>query len=161
MESPSTASPAGRAPAAGAGGTFSAPPTLTAVIVVAGVGDDRAGRAARRAAGGLVAHAGFDWAEETVETFRVEDDVQRVTRVRVHRDGAPPVDVYELWWADFSRFPAALRSFAVALLGLFLQITSVGRAGLRAGGGEPGRAALRASPGSASDGASGALGLIE
>jgi hypothetical protein len=44
------------------------------------------------------------------------------------------VDLYEFWWADLSRFPAAMRSYVVATYGLILQLPAVGIAALRGGG---------------------------
>ena len=41
--------------------------------------------------------------------------------------------MYEFWWADLSRFPAALRSFIAAFLGLFLDMPAIARAALLGG----------------------------
>ena len=58
-------------------------------------------------------------------------------RFTVHRPAGgqepPEVDVYEFWWADLSRFPAALRSFVAAFLGLFLDMPAIARAALLGG----------------------------
>jgi hypothetical protein len=116
------------------------PAPRSVVIVVAGVGDDAAGAASRRVVRGLAALPEFDRAEEVVEWYPVPDrygvgrqDTQSVTRTRVwYRDGRC-LDLFEFWWADLSRFPAAMRSYLVALFGLLLQVLSVGRAAMRGG----------------------------
>jgi hypothetical protein len=101
-----------------------------AVVVVAGVGDNPRSDAAERVANGLTRWAGFDPPAEHSEWFEAPDRIQAVQRFATGK-GDVAVDVYEFWWADLSRFPAALRSFLAAFLGLFLAFPSVGRTALR------------------------------
>lgn len=102
-----------------------------AVLVVAGVGDNPRGDAAERVANGLTVWADFDPPEEHSEWFKVTERIQPVQRLSTRSPGGTGVDVYEFWWADLSRFPAALRSFLAAFAGLFLAFPSIGRTALR------------------------------
>jgi hypothetical protein len=102
-----------------------------AVVVVAGVGDSPRGDAAERIANGLTLWADFDPPEEHSEWFKVSDHIQPVQRFATRSPGRTRVDLYEFWWADLSRFPAALRSFLAAFVGLFLAFPSIGRTALR------------------------------
>jgi hypothetical protein len=102
-----------------------------AVIVVAGVGDNPRSDAAERVANGLTLWAGFDPPEERSEWFKASDRIQPVQRFVTKNPGGARVDLYEFWWADLSRFPAALRSFLAAFAGLFLAFPSIGRTALR------------------------------
>src|SRR5262249_44365276 len=95
------------------------------VIVVAGVGDDSAGAASRRVVKGLATVPEFERAEEVVEWYAVPDrygagpqESQAVTRTRVWYRNGRCLDLFEFWWADLSRFPAAMRSYLIALFGL-------------------------------------------
>ena len=103
-----------------------------AVVVVAGVGDNPRTDAAGRIANGLTQWADFGPPEEHSEWFDVPGDrIQPVQRFATRSPGGTPTDVYEFWWADLSRFPAALRSFLAAFIGLFLAFPSIGRTALR------------------------------
>lgn len=102
-----------------------------AVVVVAGVGDSPRSDAVGRVANGLALWADFDPPEEHSEWFKVSDHIQPVQRMLTRSPAGTHVDLYELWWADLSRFPAALRSFLAASVGLFLAFPSIGRAALR------------------------------
>jgi hypothetical protein len=101
------------------------------VIVVAGVGDNPRSNAAERVANGLTLWADFDPPEERSEWYKVSDRIQPVQRFLTKSPGGTSVDLYEFWWADLSRFPAALRSFLAAFVGLFLAFPSIGRTALR------------------------------
>jgi hypothetical protein len=101
-----------------------------AVVVVAGVGDAPRSEAAERVATGLV-ERGFDPPEEHSEWFAAPDGLQPVQRFETRSPGGADVDLYEFWWADLSRFPAALRSFVAAFVGLFLAFPAIGRTALR------------------------------
>src|SRR5437763_1094690 len=101
-----------------------------AVVVVAGVGDSPRSDAAERVANGLVGCA-FDPPEEHSEWFAAPDGIQPVQRFETRSPRGAHVDVYEFWWADLSRFPAALRSFVAAFVGLFLAFPAIGRTALR------------------------------
>src|SRR5204863_344918 len=80
-----------------------------AVVVVAGVGDNPRSDAAERIVNGLTAR-GFPAPEEHSEWFMVPGDrIRPVQRFETRTPGGTPVDVYEFWWADLSRFPRALR----------------------------------------------------
>jgi hypothetical protein len=119
----------------------------TAIVVVAGVGDEGSGEGAERIVQGLLRHGGWSAGEEVTEWYPVTDDIldandhearaRSARRFTVHRpaggEGPPEVDVYEFWWADLSRFPAALRSFVAAFLGLFLDMPAIARAALLGG----------------------------
>ena len=102
-----------------------------AVVVVAGVGDNPRTDAVERVANGLTRWAGFDPPEEHSEWFEAPDRIQPVQRMATRSRGGTSVDLYEFWWADLSRFPAALRSFLAAFVGLFLAFPSIGRTALR------------------------------
>jgi len=102
-----------------------------AVVVVAGVGDTPRSEAAERVASGLVVCTGFDPPEEHSEWFEASGGIQPVQRFATKSPGGALVDLYEFWWADLSRFPAALRSFLAAFVGLFLAFPSIGRTALR------------------------------
>ncbi len=102
-----------------------------AVVVVAGVGDTPRTDAAQRVASGLVVCAGFDPPEEHSEWFTASGGIQPVQRFATKSPGGTHVDLYEFWWADLSRFPAALRSFLAAFVGLFLAFPAIGRTALR------------------------------
>lgn len=137
-------------------------PARTAVIVVAGVGDEAPDAAAADTVRGLVRYAGASGAKVDGEWYPIPGaDPQFTPRHTVTLGDGTPVDVYEFWWADLSRFPAALRSFTVALFGLLLQFTSIGRAGLRRGVAVPSGHMLSGRHDSASHRASGLLGAIE
>jgi hypothetical protein len=101
------------------------------VVVVAGVGDNPRSDAAERVANGLTLWADFEPPEEHSEWYKVSDRIQPVQRFVTKGPGGTRVDVYEFWWADLSRFPAALRWFLAAFVGLFLAFPSIGRTALR------------------------------
>jgi hypothetical protein len=102
-----------------------------AVVVAAGVGDKPRGDAAERIANGLRMHTGFDEPVQHAEWYEVPKvGIEPVDRFETAHDGAG-VDIYEFWWADLSRFPAAERSFLAAFFGLFLVLPSFGRTALR------------------------------
>ncbi len=102
--------------------------------------------AAERVASGLTLCADFKPPEEHSEWFKVgsppeaegaeetgesERGIMAVQRFATKGPGGTPTDIYEFWWADLSRFPAALRSFLAAFVGLFLALPSIGRSALR------------------------------
>ena len=106
--------------------------------MVAGVGDSPRTDAAERVTNGLTKWAGFAPPEEHSDWFLVtaQDDpktpaLQPVQRFATASPDGTPTDVYEFWWADLSRFPAAMRSFLAAFVGLFLAFPSMGRTALR------------------------------
>jgi hypothetical protein len=102
-----------------------------AVVVAAGVGDKPRGDAAERIANGLSVFAGYDEPVQHAEWYRGPDDaLQPVDRFATARAGTQ-VDIFEFWWADLSRFPAAARSFLAAFFALFLALPSMGRTALR------------------------------
>jgi hypothetical protein len=102
-----------------------------AVVVAAGVGDKPRGDAAERIANGLRLYEGYDEPVQHAEWYEVPDvAIQPVDRFETGHNGAH-VDIYEFWWADLSRFPAASRSFLAAFFGLFLALPSFGRTALR------------------------------
>jgi len=120
----------------------------TAIVVVGGVGDLDAGTNAERVARGLLCHNRRRFAYSVTqdeeyapgrEWFGVRpqdqtDPAQTITRHTLYdHDRRPVVDVYEAWWADLSRFPGATRSALLASVGMFFQMTAVGRAALRGG----------------------------
>ncbi len=102
-----------------------------AVVVAAGVGDKPRGDAAERIANGLRLFERYDEPVQHAEWYEVPDvAIQPVDRFETGHNGID-VDIYEFWWADLSRFPAAARSFLAAFFGLFLALSSVGRTALR------------------------------
>lgn len=102
-----------------------------AVVVAAGVGDQPRGDAAERIANGLRMEAGFEEPVQYAEWYEVPGvAIQPVDRFETGH-GDTEVDVYEFWWADLSRFPAASRSFLAAFVGLVLALPSFGRTALR------------------------------
>jgi hypothetical protein len=107
----------------------------TAIVVCAGVGDNSNGQAAARTMQGLVRYGGFTSATLRTDAYAAEpeqpQDLYGYTLTSA--DGAE-VDLYEFWWADLSRFPAAMRLYLVALYGLVLQLPATGIAALRGGG---------------------------
>jgi hypothetical protein len=110
---------------------MSTPSRRVAVVVVAGVGDQPRNDAARRVASGLVVCADFEPPEEHSEWFVASGDIQPVQRLSTTSPRGTHVDLYEFWWGDLSRFPAALRSFLAAFVGLFLAFPAIGRTALR------------------------------
>jgi hypothetical protein len=102
-----------------------------AVVVAAGVGDNPRGDAAERVANGLSVFEGYDEPVQHAEWYRGPDDtLQPVDRFETAHAGTE-VDIFEFWWADLSRFPAAATSFLAAFFGLFLALPSLGRTALR------------------------------
>jgi hypothetical protein len=123
----------------------SARPPRTAVIVIAGVGDNPSGSAAEALTSGLLRHGGrrFHHAERAQEDYAAarswcgEDPEPSQSVVRhtlFDRGGHEVADVYEAWWADLSRFRGATRSALLATVGMLQQATTIGRAALRGGG---------------------------
>ncbi|HXA30185.1 MAG TPA: hypothetical protein VN193_15720 [Candidatus Angelobacter sp.] len=126
-------------------------PPRTAVVVIAGVGDNPSGSASEALTSGLLHHgrSRFGYAQCVEEEYAPDrswcgedpEPSQSVTRHTLFTpDGVPVADVYEAWWADLSRFPGATRSALLATVGMLQQATTIGRAALRGGG------ALRADP---------------
>jgi hypothetical protein len=113
----------------------------TALIVVPGVGDDAAGdtvRAMTRAL--LIALGEGSHATPFTQTIVVapvpgsagDPVVHEVAGARVHRAGADEaLVVYEMHWADLSRFPGTLRRFVLTLYGMLFQISTIGLEALR------------------------------
>lgn len=112
-------------------------PLRTAVVVVSGVGDSPRDSATDAVVSGLLKNCPrvFDRGEESVEWYPVPGtDPVPVKRSRLTAaGGAREVDVFELWWADLSRFPGAVRNSLLALLGMLLVAPSIGRAALSGG----------------------------
>lgn len=115
-------------------------PDRTAIVVVAGVGDETPGATAEIVAEGLARHAGYRRISEEVEWFPAADRpggsapaIRSVRRFSLRSPRGEEVDLYQYSWADLSRFPAALRSFVVAFLGLFLELPAVARTALLGG----------------------------
>jgi hypothetical protein len=123
-----------------------AKPPRTAVVVIAGVGDNPSGSASQALTRGLLQSGGgrFGYAQCVDEEYsparkpwfgEVPEPSQSVTRHTLFTpDGVPVADVYEAWWADLSRFPGATRSALLATFGMLQQATTIGRAALRGGG---------------------------
>lgn len=106
----------------------------TAIVVCAGVGDNQNGQAADRTASGLVGCGRFVSATERREWFPSPgEEPQELHRYTLTVNDGGTVDLYEFWWADLSRFPAAMRSYIVAAYGLILQLPAVGIPALRGG----------------------------
>jgi hypothetical protein len=117
--------------AAGQGG---AAVRRTAIVVCAGVGDNANGQAAARTMNGLVKGELFVSASQRIESFpSAGEDPQELHRYTLTAADGSTVELYEFWWADLSRFPAAMRSYLVTLYGLVLQLPAIGIAALRGG----------------------------
>ncbi len=139
-----------------------------AVVVVAGVGDGADGDAASRIANGLAHFEEYAAPDEHLHWYDVPDAsrqgdgiaMRQVRRFVLRAPGASAtdVDVVELWWADLSRFPAALRSFLAAFVGLFVQFPALGRAALRPRGSAAAQAWIRIEPDAGPDAGRAPLG---
>lgn len=121
-------------------------PPRVAVIVVPGVGDDAPGETLDAVAGHLVARGELqDGERRDVLVSPAGDEVSyraAWTRLRSPEPGGLEVDVYEMRWADISRFPGGLLRFVYTLYALLLQISTIGLEALRVpcGSGGPRRA---------------------
>jgi hypothetical protein len=112
-----------------------ASPRRTAIVVCAGVGDNANGQAAARTMQGLVRHGGFSSATQRIDAYPSGlEQTQDLYGYTLTAPDGSEVDLYEFWWADLSRFPAAMRLYLVALYGLVLQLPATGIAALRGGG---------------------------
>jgi hypothetical protein len=106
----------------------------TAIVVCAGVGDNTNGQAAARTMNGLVNGELFVSASQRIESFPSQgEEPQELHRYTLTAADGSTVELYEFWWADLSRFPAAMRSYLVTLYGLVLQLPAIGIAALRGG----------------------------
>ena len=127
-----------------------------AVIVVPGVGDDGPGDTVRALADSLLRHpgdAGFTHAiaDEVVvppwDPLAIgppsNDRSYTGARIRLSRADGPELTLYEMHWADLSRFPASLSGFVAALYGLLFQMSTTGLEALRPHAGPGGRPAAR------------------
>lgn len=113
----------------------------TALIVVPGVGDDSAGdtvgsmTTALLVALGPGAHstpAELGMVVPPAPGSRADPVVHEVRCARIHRPGDPaPLLVYEMHWADLSRFPDRLGRFVLTLYGMLFQISTIGLEALR------------------------------
>lgn len=123
-------------------------PTRVAVVVVPGVGDDGPNGTVDTLTHALVRNGHFDWAEHDEVTVTAQrpplsaDEAlvatpadsysaarRRVGRRRRSRYPEVRADLYEMSWADLSRFPSGLARFVFSLFGLVLQL---GRSGIEA-----------------------------
>lgn len=128
----------------------------TALIVVPGVGDDSAGDTVGSMTRSLLvalgpgAHAtpaALTMVVPPAPGGREDPAVHEVRCARIHRPGDPaPLLVYEMHWADLSRFPDRLGRFVLTLYGMLFQISTIGLEALRSdtAGNRPQRLALRA-----------------
>ncbi len=119
-----------------------APRGGTALIVVPGVGDDAAGDTVGAMTRALLAALG-PGAHGTPMTQRIvvpplpgssrHPVVHDVSCARLHRADTPAeLVVYEMHWADLSRFPGTLRRFVLTLYGLLFQVSTIGIEAFRA-----------------------------
>lgn len=114
----------------------------TALIVVPGVGDDAAGDTVASMTKALLVEFGPGAYSTSLTQSIVVPPlpgshdhavVHDVSCARVHRsDTAPPLVVYEMHWADLSRFPGTLRKFVLTLYGVLFQISTIGIEAFRA-----------------------------
>ncbi len=106
-----------------------------AVIVVPGVGDDAPGETLDAVAGHLVSRSDLQDGERgDLLVSPAGDEVSyraAWTRLRSSDPGGLQVDVYEMRWADISRFPGGMLRFVYTLYALLLQISTVGLEALR------------------------------
>ncbi len=114
----------------------------TALIVVPGVGDDDAGDTVGTMTDALLARIG-PGAHATRFTRRIvvpplpgsrgAPAAHPVECARIARPApAGPLVVYEMHWADLSRFPGTLRRFVLTLYGMLFQISTIALEALRA-----------------------------
>lgn len=113
----------------------------TALIVVPGVGDDSAGdtvgsmTTALLVALGPGAHstpASLSMVVPPVPGSPADPVVHEVRCARIHRPADPaPLLVYEMHWADLSRFPDRLGRFVLTLYGMLFQVSTIGLEALR------------------------------
>jgi hypothetical protein len=122
--------------------TAQVPTGGTALIVVPGVGDDAQGDTVGAMTGALLSGLG-PGAHATPFTRSIvvpplpgsaaAPVVHEMRCARIDRPGvAAPLIVYEMHWADLSRFPGTLRRFVLTLYGLLFQISTVGIEAFRA-----------------------------
>ena len=114
----------------------------TALIVVPGVGDDAPGdTVASMTRALLVALGPGACSTSLTQTIVVpalpgSGDgavVHDVCGARIQvAEGAPALVVYEMHWADLSRFPGTLRRFVLTLYGLLFQVSTIGIEAFRA-----------------------------
>ena len=114
----------------------------TALIVVPGVGDDAPGDTVGSMAAALLRELGpgaraIPYTRSIVVPPRPgsgdEPGVHDVRCALVLRPGAPrPLMVYEMHWADLSRFPGTVRKFVLTLYGMLFQVSTIGLEALRA-----------------------------
>lgn len=110
------------------------PPARVAVIVVPGVGDDAPGSTLDAVSGALVSRSVLEDAErhDLIVSPDGDEVTYRTAWSRLQdRDRSLTVDVYEMCWADLSRFPAGLLRFAYTVYALLLQICTIGLEALR------------------------------
>lgn len=120
------------------------PERRVALLVVPGVGDKGPGDDLDTVTAALVAEAGFrdaqrhdlvlvpDYGDRASTEARAEDGYRTPWCRLRPSGGAPVVDVYELYWADLSRFPAGLLRFLYTAYALFLELATIGLEALRA-----------------------------
>lgn len=109
-------------------------PARVAVVVVPGVGNDAPGSTLDAVAGALASRSALEDAErhELIVSPEGDEVTYRTSWSRLRtRTGDVTVDVYEMYWADLSRFPAGLLRFAYTVYALLLQICTVGLEALR------------------------------
>lgn len=128
----------------------------TALIVVPGVGDDSAGdtvgsmTTALLVALGEGAHSiptALSMVVPPAPGSPADPVVHEVRCARIRRPADPaPLIVYEMHWADLSRFPDRLGRFVLTLYGMLFQISTIGLEALRSdtAGNRPQRATMRA-----------------
>jgi len=105
-----------------------------AVVVVPGVGDDAPGQTLDAVAGALVSRMELqDGERQEMMLSPAGNEVgYRSPWTRLHSlDRALEVDVYEMRWADISRFPGGILRLVYTLYGLMLQISTMGLEALR------------------------------
>ena len=105
-----------------------------AVIVVPGVGDDAVGETLDAVAGHLVSRIELQDGErrDLVISPAGNEVHYRSPWMRLHDPGRTlEVDVYEMRWADISRFPGGLLRLLYTLYALLLQISTLGLEALR------------------------------
>ncbi len=114
----------------------------TALIVVPGVGDDASGDTVASMTRALLVALG-PGAHSTPLTRTIVvpplpgsgDDavVHDVCCAQIHlAEAAPALVVYEMHWADLSRFPGTLRRFVLTLYGVLFQLSTIGIEAFRA-----------------------------
>lgn len=121
------------------GPALGAPRARVAIVAVPGIGDERPGDTVDSLAGGILAARGATAAEADRVLVPVGERRARhsVERRRLRRTDGIDVHIYEMAWADLSRFPVGLIAFVRTAIALGLQVPTIGLEAIRPSEGRP------------------------